>query len=336
MLGFIGIVALTSLLAPRVTRGDIFFGVTVRPGFADGAEARAVSRRYAWEIGFMAAVAALLVLTDPAPAASAPLLLGQAIGATLAFAKAHRSVAPFGVAPDAVREADLGPRPALPGGHLAQLGPFLMLLAAAVYIGLHWEQIPPRFPTHWNLAGKPNGWTAKSATSVYRAIALGLIACGMGLFRSLAVLHQTRLPRVTGTDGAVSRRVRHVVLLSTLAEEYVVATLIGWATVLAMFSTEPAMLRLPLPIRLAPFVLGLGVAATVIGLRRAAAATTPPVGDTTPDGRWILGVIYADRRDPALFVEKRMGVGYTLNMGNPWSWLTVMIGIAAVATALIM
>jgi uncharacterized membrane protein len=30
--------------------------------------------------------------------------------------------------------------------------------------------------------------------------------------------------------------------------------------------------------------------------------------------------------DPSIFVEKRMGIGWTLNFGNPWAW-----GFAAAA-----
>jgi uncharacterized membrane protein len=37
-----------------------------------------------------------------------------------------------------------------------------------------------------------------------------------------------------------------------------------------------------------------------------------PVGDRTPDSAWVLGMVYVNHDDPALFVEKRFGIGYTL------------------------
>jgi uncharacterized membrane protein len=46
-----------------------------------------------------------------------------------------------------------------------------------------------------------------------------------------------------------------------------------------------------------------------------------PVGDRTPDSCWRLGMFYINPRDPALFVVRRFSPGYTLNMGNPWSWV---------------
>ena len=139
MLAFIVLVALSSHLAPQLARRDIFFGVTVSSGFRDERVARSVSRRYAMEIWFLALAAAALVGTSPMPVVSAPMLLAQTIGAFVAFAKAHHAVRPFAVAPATVREAEIGPRPGLPGGLAAQLGPFLILFAAAAYVGLHWD-----------------------------------------------------------------------------------------------------------------------------------------------------------------------------------------------------
>jgi uncharacterized membrane protein len=44
----------------------------------------------------------------------------------------------------------------------------------------------------------------------------------------------------------------------------------------------------------------------------------------TPDRCWKKDY-YVNRADPALFVEKRVGIGYTPNFGNPWSWVVLII-----------
>jgi uncharacterized membrane protein len=33
-----------------------------------------------------------------------------------------------------------------------------------------------------------------------------------------------------------------------------------------------------------------------------------------------LGLIYFNPADPSILVEKRFGVGYTINLGNRWAW----------------
>jgi uncharacterized membrane protein len=336
MLGFIVLVAVSIHLAPQLTRRDIFFGVTVSPGFRDGPLARSVSRRYAMEIWGLALVAAALVGTSPMPLISGPMLLTQTIGGFIAFSRARRAVRPNAVAPATIREAEIGPRPELPGGLIGQLGPFLILFAAAAYAGLYWAEVPARFPTHWNLAGKPDGWTAKSVGGVFRGVSIGFVSCSMMLFTSYAVLHWTRLPRVTGTDGAQSRRVRRVNLVATLAWEYLFALLLAWTTVVSMFTAQGAQPRLPLPFRVAPFALIIIGMLAIRVMRRTAISNGPPVGDTTPDSCWIFGHLYFNRADPTLFVEKRMGLGYTLNLGNPASWLVLIVFVLALSVPLVL
>jgi uncharacterized membrane protein len=336
MLGFIALVALASHLAPYVTRRDIFFGITVSSGFRDEPAGRSISRRYAAEVWVLAIVAAALTVSSPMPMIAGPMLLAQTIGASVAFVNARRNVRPHAVAPATVREAAIGPRPGLPGGLIAQFGPFLILFGAAAYVGLQWEDVPARFPTHWNLAGTPDGWTTKSVAGVFRGLTIGLVACSMTLFTSYAVLHWTRLPRVTGKDGQQSRRVRHVNLIAMLASEYLIAVLLAWTSVVSMFSDQAGQLRLPLVFRVAPFALIIVGTLSIRLMRRLVASDGPPIGDTTPDSCWLLGRLYFNRADPALFVEKRMGLGYTLNLGNPVSWLVMIVAVTALTIPLLL
>lgn len=336
MLGFIALVAVTSHLAPQVSRRDIFFGITVSPGFREGPVARSVARRYAIEVWGLAMMAAVIVGTEPLPVLTGPMLIAQTIGGAFAFSRARQVARPHAVAPATIREADIGPREQLPGGRLGQLGPFLILLAAAVYVGVRWEDIPNRFPTHWNLAGKPDAWTAKTVAGVYRGIAIGVISCTMMLFTSYAVLHWTRLPRVSGQDGSQSRRVRRVNLTATLASGYLMAVLLAWTSVVSMFSAQGTRPELPLAFRIAPFALIVIGTVWIRVMRRTAMSGGPPIGDTTPDSCWFFGQLYVNRADPTLFVEKRTGLGYTLNLGNPISWLVVMVFIVALSIPLLL
>ena len=228
MLGFIALVAMSSHLAPYLTRRDIFFGVTVSEGFPRGPVARKVSRRYAIEI-WLLAMAAAAVRGD---VTDAVCLRRDAAGPDHRRIRRLRegmgAVRPHAAVPTTIREAAIGPRDGLPGGVAGQLGPFLILLAATAYVALNWEDVPARFPTHWNLAGKADGWTAKSVPGVFRGFAIGFVACSMSLFTSYAVLNWTRLPRVTGQDGQQYRRVRRINLLAQLAWAYLIAILLAW------------------------------------------------------------------------------------------------------------
>jgi uncharacterized membrane protein len=64
-------------------------------------------------------------------------------------------------------------------------------------------------------------------------------------------------------------------------------------------------------------------------LQPANASTT----DRMDDSHWILGSIYFNRNDPSIFVERRFGIGWTINVGSVGGVLT-MVALLAVAVVL--
>ncbi len=54
------------------------------------------------------------------------------------------------------------------------------------------------------------------------------------------------------------------------------------------------------------------------GSRLEQKAADAPLTDGLADNqRWVLGMFYINREDPSVFVERRFGLGYTINLGNP-------------------
>ena len=53
------------------------------------------------------------------------------------------------------------------------------------------------------------------------------------------------------------------------------------------------------------------------------------------DSHWVAGIFYYNPQDPALWVEKHFGIGWTLNFARPARWfmlggilLVVLAGVA--------
>jgi len=54
------------------------------------------------------------------------------------------------------------------------------------------------------------------------------------------------------------------------------------------------------------------------GARLERSVARAPLTDGLADNtHWVLGMFYVNRDDPSMIVEKRFGVGYTINFGNP-------------------
>ena len=58
-------------------------------------------------------------------------------------------------------------------------------------------------------------------------------------------------------------------------------------------------------------------------------------GPRPPDAAW-KGSFYSNANDPALLVPKRFGIGYTLNFGNPWSWVVLAFVLLIVVVPFIL
>jgi uncharacterized membrane protein len=331
--------AVTALITPRLTRPDLFFAVTVKPTFRLSPEGSEILRQYT-RIVLIVALMGLLPLgfLESSPPLFLLGLMGpiavELAGCFGAFLVARRRTMPYHVEPTAEREAVITPRRVtLPGGLLAQAGPFLILAVICICLGMNWDRIPARIPIHWGAAGMPNGWAAKTPPSVFGTVAIGFLTCLLLAGLCLALTRGVRRIYSSGRAGVREEKFVRAISYFLLGMEYWLALLMG-SLGLAALRPDP---RAPLP-AFWPILIGQTIIVGSIFVlawrmgqggwrldkeKEALSADRPPVGDRTPDECWKLGVFYFNRDDAAVFVEKRFGVGWTLNFGNPRSWWVI-------------
>lgn len=347
MVSVVSLLALSGLflfLLPGLTRPDIFFAVTVKPDFRETPVGRDVQTRYRREIVIYTLIAiALLVVAVQfnvqVALILAPLLL--AVGSVIAFLGARSQVTPHAISPSPVREADLAPvQTSLPGGWLIQSGPFAILLATAIWLHLHWMEIPAVFPVHWGLDGRPNGWARRTPLGVYAPLVMGAVICAGVLVLNYGIAAFSRRIHVRGRAGETERRFRSMMLWLLTGVEYLTALLLAWVGLLALRNSQEG------PNITVILVGSLVVTAGTIfiyvrygqGGTRLAESSSPQVlsvtqpsvvGDRSLDRYWKAGMFYVNRDDPALIVEKRFGIGYTMNFGHPLSWVILLLLVVA-------
>jgi uncharacterized membrane protein len=348
----IGLCLVIAYLMPRLTRPDVYFAVTVPLEFRDSAEGCSILKRYRVEVTIFGVLALLIVLAGmriPKPnyLAAVPLagLFLQLLGVFVAYYRARGRVLPHAAAPATVREAALVPREAhLPGGWLLQLPPFALFAATAIWLHLHWSQIPEVFPIHWGANGQPNNWATRSFAGVYSPLLIGAALCALMGFLAYATLRWSRLIRVGGAAGEGERRFRLVIVSIIVATEYLLALVFMWTGLLALSHKQTGppglapmlVFTLAFTVVIAVLLVRFGQGGTrLVGPAAAASGAAPPVGDRTPDKYWKLGLFYINRNDPALFVEKRFGIGFTLNLGHPGAWVFLAV-LVAVFVAIIL
>jgi uncharacterized membrane protein len=304
---------------PRVSRSDILFAVTVPEAFAMGA-GRALVSRYRAIVWSGAAAALAISLLLPASHVGSGLeawvtmgvVVGNMIVALAAWLLAHRKARAYAVAPSAVRVASLAARDtSLPGGALVAAGPFVILLATALLVYTFRDEATGTI--------KPFQW-----------LAFGGVYAAMMLAMAVSMARRTRQIAVDGPAAVAEQRYRRVNVLVPVLVGYGVAIQLSAATVESIPAFGNALSGreefLLLPLMLFNFGVTFWMFRVGQGGQRslAPAARREVRGDATPDHAWKLGgLLYFNPRDPAMWVENRIGVGYTLNMGNSRAWLLI-------------
>lgn len=318
-------------LIPGLTRPSLFFSVTVPPSLRNTPEGRRIAGRYRALViaGTVFGLALALTLSParhPRVAPWPPIVV--LVVALAAFLDARRRVLPRAVAPSPEREVELSPRTiSLPGGWPGQGGPFALLAAAAAWLGLHWEKIPARFPVHWGIDGRPNGWAPRTPAGVFASLAGGAAVCALLVLIAFGITRWSRRIHAAGAAGKRELHFKHLVLIVLLASEYVLAAVNGWVALLPLTGLEKPGLAAGLILGLTTLLM---IALVFVLVRTgqggsrldgpAETGSEAPTGDRSDDRYWKTGLFYVNRNDPAIFVEKRFGIGYTVNFGNPWSW----------------
>ena len=311
---------------PRFSRPDILFAVTVPEAFAAGAGRTLVARYRAivWS-GAAAALAIGLLLPTflPDSGRGGWLVMGAVAGnmivALAAWLLAHRRARAHAVPPSGVRVASLVPRDtSLPGGTLFAAGPFAILLATALLVYTYRDDVPdgPRTITSF--------------------LALGGVYVVMTLIMAVSMARRSRQIAIDGPAAAAEQRFRRINVLVLVLVAYAVAIQMSATTVESIPAFGNTLSGwawfMPLPLMLCNFGVAIWMFRVGQGGQRtvAPAARREVHGDATPDDAWkVGGLFYFNPRDPAIWVENRIGPGYGLNMGNPRAWL-LMAGMMLV------
>jgi uncharacterized membrane protein len=346
LVGVSAVVLLTvvtfNLIMPSITRRDLLFGVTVAPNARASAEARDIIGRY--RIG----VVAIAVLTGVglwllyafAPAAwwtsgaLAPLALLTALLPGAPYIPAHLAARRLAVQPERAAPAEAAPAAALHPRRYSDYVPWIwealplgIIAATAAYLGTTYAAAPAIIPTHFGADGQPNAFAAKTIGSyfglVWTQISLEIVLTLVALVTVRAKAQPDRADEIFRRRGLryiYAVKVLVLALMGGLAIWIAHAQAVGHANASWVLTASLV------------FVVIITLLGIIIALRTgqggARLAGASPV-DRTDDRYWFAGVIYHNRDDPSVIVERRYGFGWTFNVANWRSW-ALLIAILAI------
>ncbi|MGQ9729804.1 MAG: DUF1648 domain-containing protein [Candidatus Zipacnadales bacterium] len=351
------------LYLPVMKGPDAFFGIPVSEEFYRGP----VARRYLAIYRLITAllIGGVLVLLFTAlqrnhlsPTSFIGVMLVACLGPLVPLICLWRVVKPHELRTELTvpTDASTAPLPEMPPSdrwryvcpwlEVILLATLLLFTALTVW---RYPELPPRIPTHWNAAGRADSWQPKNPFLL------------LSLLLFLAFFHVMFLTLLVGM-ARVSFRLpsQHPDQFRTLRESYMrlwantfnglrvlLVVLYGsiiWASLFgidqqAQGHAAPSMIL----IWVSTAMLLVSLAWAIARSWRLRAQMRKLAGPgflerTTPTNGWIGGLIYYNKQDPTLWIEKRVGMGWTLNFAHPaaWAMMTVLlvVPLAMVALAL--
>jgi len=329
---------------PLMWRRDLFFAWTVGPDFRKTEAGRRILRRYLLRVtvagvaGVGAAVALGLGVAGASQGGPLSGVMAAMVLLNLAsYMAARRAARPHArMRPDGRREVALSGgdrlRDFLPRPWYLIAIPYLVVGGTAVWLALHMSALPARVPAPFHGASGADRYVPRGSLLLFLPLAQ---AGGILLLLNLLMFIAPRVRRLRGTLRRA--RLTNLILLEAMT---LVSLAQGLLVVLPVL--VPADRRHQAQFLAAAVIMACYVTAVALtlglGLRRArhGAETHGEIGDRTPDECWKLGLFYVNRTDPALWVEERFGIGYTLNLAHRAAVPLVLAFVAAfVAVAVI-
>jgi len=294
------LMSLMMFVLPQMTRREILFGVVLPVDFRSRPEGRKAIRQFRLAVG-IPAIAGTLAITLLGPRFIPVFLLApmaMMLAAWITFVQQNRKLRAFAVQPQPVRELELSTQPErLPWFAWLGLAPLVFLSGAALYLNANWDRIPG------------NG----SSRDVFGPLIIGA-EMTLWLFGfALATWYGSRR----------SEPLRRPALGVFVAFAWMLSLLMPG------LALQP-LIQLPVPALIAP-AMAIILFCLFYMIKKSRDARGPL--DPTPNECWKGGILYYNPNDPVIFVGRRDGAGFTLNLGNPWSWAVLGSPLLLMASA---
>lgn len=222
------------------------------------------------------------------------------------------------------------------------VSPLWFLLCVAIIIvniviGFkYYNSLPGRIATHFDFSGNPNGWMNKSYKVIW-AMPIVQIFMTVILFFSYKIIAWSK-QQINPSNPEESQK-RDKIFRRTWSKYMVVSCIVmnllftfGNLTIFQVIRLNPKMystIAILIAVLIAIFSIYVSVKIGQGGSR--IDFNNSPKGDSEVSNRdddkyWKLGnTIYVNKDDPALFVEKRFGIGWTMNFGRKESIIILVV-----------
>jgi uncharacterized membrane protein len=338
------------LITPNITRKDIFFGIRIPEEQMDNPELKNLKREYNRNYLLTCGVFSILIFAsmfyfnNPLISVIGILILPgisflnyYAINRKVSMLKEINN---WSEGQRQMVVVDTGFRSNKGKRIVASPWWFLIPVTIAVANGIIayslYDSLPNRIPTHWNFMGEADAWSDKSLSSVLNLPMIQIFVTG-AMYFSYKMIERSK-QQISPRNAEVSREQNRLFRLRWSAYTIVLCIMISLMFTFINFISlniitvsgigmSAIMMAFIIPILIGSIFMSLwtGQGGSRIKISEDKEINENVVG-REDDKHWKLGVFYFNPSDPALFIEKRFGVGWTINFGRPLA-IVMFLGI---------
>ncbi|QTD41469.1 DUF1648 domain-containing protein [Sporosarcina sp. Te-1] len=218
--------------------------------------------------------------------------------------------------------------------------PMIITLGLLAYTAIHYPALPEKIPTHWGPSGQPDAFSDKSPFSVIAMLLILLIMQAMfgmihwstknaGIRLRAAKRQSTKIQQLSFRKYSSWLLFFVSILVTAMLGYFQMVTIheeLGNTAVLFILPIGFMILTLAAT-AFYSFKIGQGGSRIEVDLPEDA---IEGLTDTDEDAHWKAGLFYVNRNDPSLFVEKRFGVGWSINFGQPLAYFIVFVPLVLI------
>lgn len=340
------------IFIPYWTRKTESFGVSIPETVYNQPELKKSRRHYAWSMGMFSVVTLAAFLAGSAKSAGqsdrigqlfAYLIIAYIIINFLIYFIFHRKMkkmkeqAGWTEQKKQMVVIDTGfHHKKLTFSNVWFIMPFAIAIGTMLFLLNAYGQIPSKIPMQYDFSGEVTNYADKSLRTVLVYPILQLYLTLLFLFVNTIIAKAKQQVSTENPERSIKQNI-------IFRRRWSAFTIISGSAVVSIFSFTALSMVYPINPTLSmiiSFAVAIGIVAGAIILSlttgqggsrlKLSAAKNGEMINRDDDQYWKLGQFYFNKKDPAIFVEKRFGVGWTNNWAHPLSWiyLIVILGLA--------
>ena len=213
-------------------------------------------------------------------------------------------------------------------------GWFLIPLAITAFTAFHlwdhYDQIPDKFPMQYDFSGKVTKWADKSIGTLLFFPLQQLLITGIFFFINRVIEKSKQQLDAEHPETSLRQNI-------LFRRRWSIFTIVSCMAMTGLFLLPVLQLTYPMnpqvlfSVSIAiPFVIMIGAFLLSILTGQGGSRIKLDSGkgknqvNRDDDRYWKLGQFYFNPEDPALWVEKRFGVGWTMNFARPGAWVFLL------------